>query len=182
MAETAAEFVMTIERLCSELRGCDRKRTVNGVRRTRLVGGRLVDVVDDDDFDGIFGGNKLEAELLMDEGEERGTVGVAQRCGGGLEGDVVDAGDASTIENGEIDAAEFGKLLGEFGDRCIGEDEASVDDAGKGVARIGGRQFARFVWRQPGSTFSNNEFVDRGLLLFAMQLETETSGEEITKH
>jgi hypothetical protein len=40
----------------------------------RLICGGLLDVVDDDYFYRAFGGDELEAELLLD-GDERGWVG-----------------------------------------------------------------------------------------------------------
>jgi hypothetical protein len=35
----------------------------------------VIDAVDDEDFDGIFGGDQLDAELLLERAEERGSIG-----------------------------------------------------------------------------------------------------------
>ena len=50
------------------------------------VGSRALDVVDDQEFNGAFGGFELEAELLLDRGEHRG----ARRVGWGRTGGLVD--------------------------------------------------------------------------------------------
>ena len=50
------------------------------------VGSRALDVVDDEEFNGAFGGFELEAELLLDRSEQRG----ARRVGWGRTGRLVD--------------------------------------------------------------------------------------------
>jgi hypothetical protein len=49
--------------------------------RGRLVRGWMGDLVDDESFDGAFGGLEFEAELLPEDGEERGIGGVGSFLG-----------------------------------------------------------------------------------------------------
>src|ERR1035441_10229846 len=70
-----------------------------------------VDRVDDEDLDGVFGGDELEAELFLESYRERGSVGgvggagVAQGRPGEV-GDVEVAGEAAVVDDGAVRSEE----------------------------------------------------------------------------
>ena len=81
------------------------KKAVSAGGRGRSVGRGAVDGVDDEDFDGVLGGDYLDAELLFKRADERGGIGRVGGIGGaqGCPGEVLDvegASEAGVIDDG----------------------------------------------------------------------------------
>src|ERR1035441_8369855 len=117
-----------------------------------------VDRVDDEDLDGVFGGDELEAELFLESYGERGSVGGS--CGGGgiapggpgEVGEVEVAGEAAVVDDGTV----AGVAADDAGEQ-LHLDGACVEDAQAGVVEHGphraGRQRiagAHLEWRIAG--------------------------------
>ena len=81
------------------------------VRRSGLVGRRLLGVVDDERFDGAFGGVESQTELFLQGGKKGGRAicgaiigGIVEKTvGRPFEVEVVVAGEAGLVDDGAIE-------------------------------------------------------------------------------
>src|ERR1039458_7199123 len=98
-------------------------------RRTALVCGGHFDVVDDEGVDGVFGGLELEAELVLDGGEDGDDIRAALLRGdiiGPFESDVGVAGEAGLVVDLAVDLIGKGRGQIGHGGAFAGENEACV--------------------------------------------------------
>jgi hypothetical protein len=137
-------------------------------------------VVDDENVGGRFDGFELEAQLLLDGGEEAGGgvgFGGVGLVGGEFQGEVVAAGEVGLVDDG---AGEFElHLEGEVAHGVALEVEDPLI-AGAAAMLVGwGVGVDRGEFR---AAFGDGDGVDGEIALLAMELEVEAVGEEFLDH
>ena len=134
-----------------------------------VFGGDFVDVVDDEDFDGDFLWDELEAELLLHGGEDVGEVGVGIVGGGKFKGDVVGA-----TQPGSVDDRTFDWTL-EYVDKRLYRIVPESDL----VASDHSMERCSFVWLKFGAAFCDDQRVSGDDLLFTMNGQVEALLQQI---
>src|SRR5579863_1155139 len=138
-------------------------------------------MVDDQDFHHIPSGLQFEPELVLDQRENGGAVSRYQGAFhlvvifSKLQGEIENPGNSRPVQHGTVHLAQTGKILRKLRHRRGPENEAPVLALHAGVAAR-----LRFVKFRPA--FCRNQGIHRQILPLAMNLETESIGEECPEH
>jgi len=139
-------------------------------------------MVNDDDLDWVFSGDEPQAQLFVNQGEKRWTVGLQHCSRSRLEGYVVYARNTGAIENRQIDAPKLRQLFRKVTHGCVYKDETSVYNTWKALSRIGGRERAGLVRRKLRAAPCNHQLIDRDRFLLTVKPQVETGCQEILEY